>query len=204
MTAPSIPRREADEAVDRFVADITRVCRTDNGARAALRRGLGRPAALNGMHATVVRYLPRGLRDHQETAYYSVAAMIATATRNSSGEPATTPDGTTEPAPPALPANLGATIAYAATRPGHRVMSPDTAEKRLQLLVRQSAPNQLLIGVVRQLIAGRIPISWGQLLNDLCDWRYQRDRIAKTWLQSYYRTLDDLNRTIVTNPEDQA
>lgn len=83
-------------------------------------------------------------------------------------------------------------------------MSRDTAEKRLQLLVRQSPAtvHRQLTVVVRHLSMGQIPVDWGQLLDDLLDWRFRRDRVAKAWLRSYYRSLDDLDRQPATASED--
>jgi CRISPR type I-E-associated protein CasB/Cse2 len=51
-----------------------------------------------------------------------------------------------------------------------------------------------LAGLVRHLIVLDVPVSWGQLIDDLRAWRYRRDQVAKRWLQTYYRTLYDADQ----------
>ena len=160
------------------------------------------------MHAVVAPLLRVSETGDREYAYYSVAAMIAAAVRDrpeaGPSEETSGPDDaeeTTESGPAegssARP-NLGASLAWAVCRPGtgRRPMNRATAEKRLHLLVRQGYPGvyQHLAGVVRHLGAVEVQVSWGQLIDDLCQWRYRRDRVAKQWLQSYYRILHDADR----------
>lgn len=203
MTASTATREEARDRMVRFVEGIASACRKDAGTRATLRRTLGRPLGPAEIHPTVERLLPRELRPDQEQAYYTVAALIAFApqTRQDKDEAAET---STAEAPEPANGNLGITMAHAVVRPGKSVMSRDTAEKRLQLLTRQGPANihRQVTGVVRHLAVARVPVDWAQLLDDLRDWRYRRDRVAKAWLQSYYRTLDDLDRKTVTTTED--
>ncbi len=165
------------------------------------------------MHAVVAPLLPPTVTGDHEYAYYAVAAMIAASVRDGqstgSAEDDDSDDGgegvaaeATRPSPddgsrPARP-DLGTSLAWAVCRPGRgrRPMSAATAEKRLHLLVRQGYPavHQQLAGVVRHLDVIDVPVNWAQLIDDLCEWRRHRDRVAKRWLQSYYRTLHNAER----------
>ncbi|MFE0590868.1 type I-E CRISPR-associated protein Cse2/CasB [Micromonospora echinospora] len=209
MTAAETQERHSD----RFVRQVSAQCRRDRGRRAALRRGLRRPPEqAPTMHAVVAPLLPPTVTGDHEYAYYAVAAMIAASVRDGQstgpaedddsddggeGVAAATgasPDDGPRPARP----NLGTSLAWAVCRPGRgrRPMSAATAEKRLHLLVRQGYPavHQQLAGVVRHLDVIDVPVNWAQLIDDLCEWRRHRDRVAKRWLQSYYRTLHNAER----------
>lgn len=163
----------------RFVDHITTTCARDPGRRAALRRGLGRtPEQVWTMHAIVAPWLPerRYLAAHRaaERAFYTVAALIAA---TSEGEQ---PDDAGQ--------SLGATLAHA-VRQG---MNPDTAEKRLHLLVRQGMDgvHQQLPGLVRYIRSLGVAVDWAELITDLSRWGTTRgrDAVAKQWLQDFYRT----------------
>ncbi|MEV5695324.1 type I-E CRISPR-associated protein Cse2/CasB [Micromonospora globbae] len=195
---------------DRFARRVTEQCLRDRGQRAALRRGLRRPPEqAHTMHAVVAPLLPASVRQDHEYAYYAVAAMIAASVRdrpNAGLAEANTSDGgdveevaaADADAGPGDRPNLGQSLAWAVCRPepGRRAMNRATAEKRLHLLVRQGYPGvyQHLAGVVRYLGGVEVQVNWGQLLDDLCQWRYRRDQVAKRWLQSYYRTLHEADR----------
>ncbi|MFY1633606.1 type I-E CRISPR-associated protein Cse2/CasB [Solwaraspora sp. WMMB335] len=205
MTSTDVEQRPSD----RFVSRVAERCARDRGQRAALRRGLRRPPEqAHTMHAVVAPLLPSGVSPDHEYAYYAVAAMIAAATRDrsdtsTSGEASDEDDAEETGGPdldggPVTRADLGASMAWAVCRPGkgRRAMNRATAEKRLHLLVRQGHPGvyQQLAGVVRYIGAVEVEVNWGQLLDDLCQWRYRRDRVAKRWLQSYYRVLHEADR----------
>lgn len=161
------------------------------------------------MHALVAPLLPSSLKRDHEYAYYAVAAMIAASLRDQpntdpsdeealdvgGAEKAAAADSDAEPGDRP---NLGQSLAWAVCRPepGRRTMNRATAEKRLHLLVRQGYPGvyQHLAGVVRYLGGVEVQVNWGQLLDDLCQWRYRRDQVGKRWLQSYYRTLHEADR----------
>jgi CRISPR system Cascade subunit CasB len=105
----------------------------------------------------------------------------------------TTTPGSTSTALPPLGSerrNLGASLAVAVHQ---KKMRPNTAEARLHLLTRQATDgvHQRLPGVVRHLLAGSplVPVDWAYLLYDLRRWEFERDDVAKEWLQTYYRTL---------------
>ncbi|MFG2063639.1 type I-E CRISPR-associated protein Cse2/CasB [Micromonospora sp. NPDC048871] len=175
------------------------------------------------MHAVVAPLLPANVRSDHEYAHYAVAAMIAAATRDRSGTDTAeetpdpsgeTPDpwGTEEVAAPARDAsatrpNLGTSLAWAVCQPGkgRRPMNRANAEKRLHLLARQGYPGiyQHLAGVAQHLGAVEVQVSWGQLLDDLCQWRYRRDQVTKRWLQSYYRILHDADRRAQQNQSQE-
>jgi CRISPR system Cascade subunit CasB len=75
MTAPAPTRRDVYE---KYVAWINETCATDPGARVALRRGLRRDLDdVRGLHRIVAAWLPHGVSQEEERAYYAVAAMIA-------------------------------------------------------------------------------------------------------------------------------
>jgi CRISPR system Cascade subunit CasB len=214
------PREGAEEKpTKKFVRQITEQCLRDRGRRAALRRGLRRPPEeAYTMHAVVAPLLPPRLRRDHEYAYYAVAAMIAASVRD---QPNTDPgDGETPGvdgvekvaaadgnAEPGDRPNLGQSLAWAVCRPGpgRRPMNPATAEKRLHLLVRQGYPGvyQHLAGLVQRLGAIEVQVDWEQLLDDLCQWRYRRDQVAKRWLQAYYRTVHEADSHAKQQPNSE-
>ncbi|MBC8991323.1 type I-E CRISPR-associated protein Cse2/CasB [Micromonospora chalcea] len=203
MTSTDTEERHSDA----FVRRITEQCLRDRGRRAALRRGLRRrPEQAYTMHAVVAPLLRPSMRQDQEYAYYAVAAMIAATIRDrpNIGRTDETAEADEAEASPTGDTgrgnrpNLGQSLAWAVCRPGpgRRAMNQATAEKRLHLLVRQGYPGvyQHLAGVVRHLGTVESQVDWAQLLDDLCRWRYYRDQVAKSWLQSFYRTLHDADR----------
>ncbi|MEV7416611.1 type I-E CRISPR-associated protein Cse2/CasB [Streptomyces sp. NPDC089919] len=106
--------------------------------------------------------------------------------------------------------SLGAAFAVAvASGPGReREMREGTAESRLNLLTRQSVPglHRHLPGTVRYLRDLDVEVDWGQLLGDLIFWRRSKPRIARRWLQDYYRLRDRQRRADADqrDQEDQA
>ncbi|MEU8314394.1 type I-E CRISPR-associated protein Cse2/CasB [Micromonospora sp. NPDC048887] len=200
MTSVETEERHSDA----FVRRITEQCLHDRGRRAALRRGLRRPPEqAHTMHAVVAPLLRPSMRQDHEYAYYAVAAMIAATVRDRpsvgrTDEAAEVEESASGDTGRGHRPNLGQSLAWAVSRPGpgRRAMNRATAEKRLHLLVRQGYPGvyQHLAGVVRHLGAVESQVDWAQLLDDLCRWRYYRDQVAKSWLQSFYRTLHDADR----------
>lgn len=186
---PSPWLRQARE----FVGEIEKRCATDHGARAALRRGVGKSLdEVQSMHRIVAPKLPGTGLPNEDTqrAYYTVAALIA--------------DQRTSPAPPAAEAkrsgqakaepspygpSLGLAFAAAVARGGKDGMRESAAEVRLNLLTRQSVSgiHRHLPAAVRQLCAKSSPPDWAQLLVDLRGWRQQRGRTGRRWLQDFYR-----------------
>lgn len=199
MTAATTPRGAA--RYDDFVAYIVKLCRAP-GSRAALRRGLGKsPEQAYTMHSMIAWRVPATAFPATERAYYAVAAMIAAQARDAIEEsndalavPVEEPSGDGELTPRD---SLGVSFARAVARDENdrRAMKYETAEKRLHLLVRQSLPglHRHLPGFVRHLRGLDVPVDWAQLIDDLSWWDRSRDRIAKRWLQDFYRTVQAIS-----------
>ena len=203
-----------------FVADVIVLCEAP-GARADLRSGLGRPVDHCGrMHRYLAWRVSQG--QHDERAYYAVAALIAArprSARDADAERNAGPVGETSPTEGAAPdeaspvvdaerpddystaswrnrPNLGVSLALAVR---DARMKEDSAENRLRLLTRQSTTSvhPRLPALIRYLLGSGIAVDWAVLLDDLSGWDLYRDRIATRWLQSFYRTL---HAPPVTNP----
>ncbi|PJF01958.1 type I-E CRISPR-associated protein Cse2/CasB [Streptomyces carminius] len=192
-----------------YTSWIEQVCAEDPGARVALRSGVGRGIDnVPRMHRLVARWLPAGCSEAEQRAYYAVAAMIADQPRNSYASAAkpdtdtgtdSEPDGEEKTTPPEAAASrkdrygdsLGAAFALAVTQgPGReREMRESAAESRLNLLTRQSIDglHRHLPSAVRYLRGVDVPVDWAQLLDDLIAWPVHSGRIARRWLQDYYR-----------------
>lgn len=160
-----------------FVAEVFKLCE-DPGQRSALRSGLGRPLdECQRMHRLIAAKVPEE-RDDRQRAYYAVAAMIASLPRQARDEPpADTPVGRT----------FGQCLAEGV---GRGILRESTAEARLDLLTRQSVDglHRHLPAAVRLLADRPSAIDWAQLLLDLQRWEDNRGKIARRWLQSFYRT----------------
>ncbi|MFH8222000.1 type I-E CRISPR-associated protein Cse2/CasB [Streptomyces sp. NPDC018057] len=197
-----------------FTARIERLCRTDPGARAALRAGLRRdlnhPRARD-MHRLLTPLLPEEYDDRSAQAHYTVAALIAAQPRHAFAtdqedgedtavevEAVTTrqvlheegePDkGSAAQGPTPYGHSFGATLGHAVTAKGAS-MRMSAAESCVNLLTRQSLRgiHLHLPSAVNQVRTTDATIDWGQLLTDLVDWPYQSGRISRRWLQDFYR-----------------
>jgi CRISPR type I-E-associated protein CasB/Cse2 len=210
MTAPAAPATAGLTKAEKFVDSVLELARRDPGRRAQLRRGLRLPPERAvTMHAVVAPWLDQVNRPSTERAYYVVAAMIADQTRSARDDTAreeTPPEPAIDgqqPRPP-RPSNVGESLAEAVRR--ERGLARNSAEKRLHLLVRQDLDgvHRQLPGLVRHLRTIGVPVDWVQLLRDLSRWPYDRDRVTKAWLQSFYRALPDhLTDTTQTSEEDR-
>lgn len=87
--------------------------------------------------------------------------------------------------------SLGTAFAKAVTAAPERdrAMRDSTAEDRLNLLTRQSAQGlhrhlPSSVGYLREL---DVPVDWPRLLSDLIAWPHSSGKIARRWLQDYYR-----------------
>ncbi|MFE2736751.1 type I-E CRISPR-associated protein Cse2/CasB [Streptomyces sp. NPDC059349] len=196
-----------------FTARIERLCRTDPGARAALRAGLRRdldhPRA-RAMHRLLTPLLPEECDDKTAQAHYTVASLIAAQPRHAfapdqdndedtadeqgavkkqvhqeDGEP---DEEAAPPEPTPYGSSFGATLGHAVIAKGAS-MRMSAAESRINLLTRQSLRgiHLHLPAAVNQVRATGTSIDWGQLLADLVDWPYQSGRISRRWLQDFYR-----------------
>ncbi|MGX1675605.1 type I-E CRISPR-associated protein Cse2/CasB [Streptomyces sp. NPDC055400] len=185
-TAQPDSGRYADEY--RFVAQVRHICRESPGARAALRSGLGKPVdRCERMHWVVAGLVPEKDRGYEsERPYYAIASMIAAAPASQSDD-----KNPTDPAVPAQrsrtsPRTLGECLADAVDKGSIRESG---AEAKLQLLTRQSTGGlHRHLPPVMRLLDSRLDIGdWVRLLADLRAWETNRQRVARRWLQSFYR-----------------
>lgn len=203
-------RDQEYQRCQRYIDYIQRRCRQP-GTRAALRSGLRRtPEQALRMHAVVTSWLPERAGSDEERAYYTVAALIAgqpRAGRDSDRQQAedAPQDQTSEPEQTKPePRSLGWALAQLEIQTRRRgeadggrrgrddeetgaAMSP--LERRLHALSRQSVNgvHRQLAPIVLRLRGAQIPVDWAQLLADLIRWRQEQGRIAKRWLQDFYR-----------------
>lgn len=207
-SGPAVPRQRRGHDQGREEAFVTRIqtlC-ADSGARTALRSGLRKDLdAVPRMHKLVAPWLPQ---DHTpedvQRAYYAVASMIAaqprfsftTAQDNHQVDDGTGTAADEAPAEPGTPArarrsrsSLGAAFAQAVGTGRDSQMREATAEARLHLLTRQSLPglHRHLPAAVSYLRQLDVDVDFAQLLSDLAHWRRHSGRIARRWLQDYYR-----------------
>ncbi|MFJ9646519.1 type I-E CRISPR-associated protein Cse2/CasB [Streptomyces sp. NPDC101206] len=186
------------------MAWVERLCAEDPGARAALRSGLRKDVdAVVRMHRFVAPWLPQDRTPREvQQAYYAVASMIAAQPRSVAvvGEGATGPaqgdSGGVVPGPEGVGgtglvrgSSLGAAFAAAVGGGREAVMREGTAETRLNLLTRQSLPglHRHLPASVAYLRSLDVRVDFAQLLADLSHWQRHSGRIARRWLQDYYR-----------------
>ncbi|MFI0787317.1 type I-E CRISPR-associated protein Cse2/CasB [Streptomyces lydicus] len=85
--------------------------------------------------------------------------------------------------------SLGLAFAAAVARGGRQGIRESAAETRLNLLSKQSTSglHRHLPSAVRQLCDRNTALDWARLLVDLRSWPQQRRRVARWWLQDYYR-----------------
>ncbi|MFE0099866.1 type I-E CRISPR-associated protein Cse2/CasB [Streptomyces sp. NPDC059009] len=212
--APEANKRQRNRAsYAAFTAHIERLCRTDPGARAALRAGLRRdldhPRA-RPMHRLLTPRLPDGCDDKTAQAHYTVASLIAAQPRHAFApdqeddedtadeqgavnkqafqEDGESDEDATPPDPTPYGTSFGAALGHAVTAKGAS-MRMSAADSRINLLTRQSLRgiHLHLPAAVNQVRATGTSIDWGQLLADLVSWPYQSGRISRRWLQDFYR-----------------
>ncbi|SDP96514.1 CRISPR system Cascade subunit CasB [Actinopolyspora xinjiangensis] len=169
--------RAASDYATRFVTDIATQATANPAVRTALRTGLGRePDQCHRMHAFVAPWLEEDSHPDKERVHYTIAALIAHAPE------------TAVPTDEDASGDLGESLARAAQ---HHVLASATTENYLHLVVRQN-PGTLcryLTTVVLSLRDTGIPVDFARLFDDAGRWPWQSRRIAKTWLQSYYRSV---------------
>ncbi|MCB5180673.1 type I-E CRISPR-associated protein Cse2/CasB [Streptomyces antimicrobicus] len=209
----TVPEQRKGERLSRerdFVARMEELCSQDPGARAALRSGLRKGLdEVPRMHRFVAPRLPQDRTPREvQRAYYAVASMIAAQPRvqatgaQGGQESAESAGGPGAAVPPAAAAageggkpgqgwgsSLGAAFAAAVGSGREAQMREVTAESRLNLLTRQSAPglHRHLPAAVGYLRSLDVPVDFAQLLSDLANWPRHSGRIARRWLQDYYR-----------------
>lgn len=197
---------------DRYVKDIQQRCASDAGTRSALRSGLRRrPEQAYRMHAIVARWLSENVTASEERAHYTVAALIGDQPPAARTMPTDDPtEAAVTPPPVRRRTSLGHALAELqlkqragkgpsdADRPGDGLTS---LEQRLHLLTRQGLDglHRHLPAMVGRLRGSQVPIDWAQLLDDLARWPVDHDRIAKRWLQDFYRSTSPINTVPVAS-----
>ncbi|MFF0206452.1 type I-E CRISPR-associated protein Cse2/CasB [Streptomyces althioticus] len=197
-----------------FTRAVLTKCESDPGARSALRSGVRKDLdSVPRMHRVIAHLVPQNASEDTQRAYYAVAAMIAEQARRG-GDAADAVDTAAmhEAAQAAEPAaaakesdkerdygtSLGTAFAMAVVRsPGHeRTMRRGTAESRLNLLCKQGVTglHRHLPASVRYLRSLNVPVDWARLLQDFTDWRRHSGRITRSWLQDFYRLLQEEER----------
>jgi CRISPR type I-E-associated protein CasB/Cse2 len=121
------------------------------------------------MHLYVATWLPEGLHPERQRAYYTVAALMTTATNR-----AGTGSGV----------SLGKALGLAS-----RKISATTTELSVKRLVRHSpaGPYPHLRGAIRLVSAAAAPLDWARLLDELDTWHFRGARTCTQWQQDYYR-----------------
>ncbi|MEE4543606.1 type I-E CRISPR-associated protein Cse2/CasB [Streptomyces sp. V4-01] len=179
----------------KYVQRIEDLCRTDPGARTALRKGLRRGlddvARTGGMHRLITPWMPRGpeTAENEQRAYFTIAALIAAQPRYSFAAPESQDavgekgDGVSAPAPAAdtgtttvvTPAEQAATHRRSGGSLGsafaHAVVQSPGREREMRLSTAESRLNLL----TRQSVNGlhrHLPSSVGYLrdLDVPVDW----------------------------------
>ena len=205
---PALARRKQRQAYTTWIEYISR---DDPGARSALRSGVRRGInEVPRMHRLVAPWLPRNRQasDQEQQAYYAVAAMIADQPRSSHASDADTQPAVGTAAVRRYGTSLGTAFALAITQsPGReREMRETTAERRLNLLTRQSTSglHRHLPASLRYLRDLNVPVDWAQLLDDLIAWPVYSGQISRRWLQDYYRlrTKADQNKADAADQQD--
>jgi CRISPR system Cascade subunit CasB len=177
------------------------------------------------MHRVIAHLVPQNVSEDTQRAYYAVAAMIAEQARRgqtaadaggtAAGEETAEPTAESETAPAAADragdryygSSLGASFALAVVRsPGQeRKMRRQTAESRLNLLLKQGVPgvHRHLPASIRYLRSLDVPVDWARLLQDLVDWRRHSGRVTRRWLQDFYRSLQEEERRVRDQADSQ-
>ncbi len=198
-----MPRQiSVPKEADKLAREVTRLTKRSPADRSVLRHSLGKApedVAL-GVHRIVVPLLPKEATAEAERAYYAVAALIASQSRQArdqadsddapdeAADDATlekVPDGTRQSAG-RLRHNLG----YSLARAVHEGSNEKNLEDRLQLLARQDTDgvHRHLPRLILQLRGDQVRIDWGVLVHDLTRWARDPRHVAKEWAQEFYRT----------------
>lgn len=172
MSPPTTTREQ------RFVAMLKQlVAREDLGALAALRRGLGHtPGDAPQMYPYVMPFLPEGMHQRDEDAYFLVAALFAW--HQFDWTPTPSPDGTP-----------GDTSFGASFRLLAQETESGSIEKRFVALLNahhDDLPEHLrhAIGLLK---SKNVPVDWVRLLRDLRAWDHPARYVQRSWARSFWR-----------------
>ena len=161
-----------------FVTRLKRlVADGDNGALAALRRGLGKPpGSVAEMHRHVLPWLDADECGDQwrEDVFYLVAALFAFWHQGKVGSPAN--------APP----NIGASLSQLRDESG-------SIEKRFAALLNAHYDDvaQHLRHVIGLLKGKDIAVDWSWLLTHLRHWDSDTRWVQRQWARGFWRRADD-------------
>jgi len=150
-------------AYDRFVDHLLKL-RTDRGALAALRRGLGKRKGAVEMYPYVVPYLPE--ESGREWLYFTVASLFAL-----------------HPLDDSEKHNLGEAIAG--------LPRNDSLEKRFLWLLSsetEELPSRLKT-IFHYLKSREIPVCYSRLIKDLAYWSHPDRFVQLRWARSFYDVL---------------
>jgi CRISPR system Cascade subunit CasB len=181
MSPPA--KDQAHDRAARFIAALARYVPSggeqetprQRAALATLRRGLGKPAGeVIEMYPYVVPYLPEGLHQRQEEAYFIVAALFGMHPHNWPGEGK--PWAT----------NLGASF-----RRLQQKRDNPSLEKRFAALLDASreALEDHLRQAVSLLRSEEIPVNYLQLLKDIQAWDYEDRSVQRAWARAFWNTF---------------
>jgi len=153
----------------RFVEQLERL-RDNNGAMAALRRGVGKPPGTAAeMHRYVIPWLGENDSGWNDDRFYLVASLFSLwhqGTTNLTGS---------------VPFNLGASYQRLADESG-------STEKRFVALLnshRDDLPHHLRY-TVSILRSKGVPINWTQLLADLRGWDWRSRSVQRDWARGFW------------------
>jgi CRISPR system Cascade subunit CasB len=191
----------------KFIGHLEKLVKEqERGALSTLRRGLGKPpGTVREMDSHVLPYLPPGIIEKREKAYYLVGALFAYWYQGRD-----TLDTNTA-------ANMGASLRTLVEREAAEGVSRDDAEKRVEKRLvallnchQDDLPDHLrhTIGLLK---SKEIPINWLQLLNDVENWHWESRDVQRRWARQFWRNFqgekETVNvpdkETIEENEEDQ-
>ncbi|WNI18723.1 type I-E CRISPR-associated protein Cse2/CasB [Actinacidiphila sp. ITFR-21] len=159
MTTQTEPDRPALRLTlhQKYVRRIENLCRTDPGARIALRKGLRRAlddgAHTRGMHRLITPWLPQGAEtpETEQRAYYTIAALIAAQPRYSfaADGPEDEPAAEAGNQPAAEPQNDPGQDADGESEPAAAVIDPAASPPGSAQARRRSSGSSLGIAFAR-------------------------------------------------------
>lgn len=183
----------------RFIGHLEKLVKEkDRGALAALRRGLGKPpGTTRQMDSHVLPYMPPGINQEQENAYYLVGALFAYWHQGK--------DAVAQNSPANMGASLRALVDREAGEGGNRDDAEKRVEKRLVALLnchQDDLPEHLrhTIGLLKSKEIP-VPVNWLQLLNDVQNWHWESRAVQRRWARHFWRNFQGEKE--ITNASDK-
>jgi CRISPR system Cascade subunit CasB len=177
-----------------FIAHLEKlVNEQDLGALANLRRGLGKPpGTAREMDRYVLRYVPYGVKEAQENAYYLIASLFACWYQ---GKDAVNPNP---------PENLGTSLHALVKKNVEKDKTnrnyedkwkdaEKSIEKRLVALLNSHQDDlpKHLQHTISLLKSKDIPVNWSQLLHDVQNWHSENHEVQRRWARGFWRNFND-------------